>query len=157
MKDELDKLPTLTKALDLMYDEEAETYSLPTNVDPEGPIISADEIERLEHEKEDYSKARAIYKTVADKGMQSLDLLTTIADATQEPRAFEVIATLIKSLNETAKQMRELHVIGKPISKFNNIKETKAKDESSNINVEKALFVGSPTELLKAMNDANKT
>lgn len=149
-----DKLPALSDALDLMYDEAAEEYKLPANIESNVPVLSEEEVERLEHEKEDYDSARQIYKTVADKGLKSLDLLTIVAEATQEPRAFEVIATLIKSLNETAKQMREIHTVGKPVSKLAT--EKQKDDDPKSINVDKAVFVGSPAELLKAMNDANK-
>ena len=90
--------------------------------------------------KEDYDRSREIYKVVSEIGMTSLGKLQETADITGQPRAYEVLATMMRSLNETAKQMNDLH---------------KEKDESikrssnASVNVEKAVFVGSPSDLLK--------
>lgn len=102
---------------------------------------------RLHDEEEDYKKSRELNHVLAEIGINSLNELKNIAAITNEPRAFEVIATLIKSLNETSKQMNEIHVNKKTGVIDNN--------PNGNVTIDKAVFVGSHSDLLKTIRNAN--
>lgn len=92
----------------------------------------------------DYKKAREIYHKVGEAGKAAITELAHIAKITGEPRAYEVLATIIKSLNETAKQMHEMH--GKSSGETNN----------QTVNVDKAVFVGSQADILKLIRESKK-
>jgi Terminase DNA packaging enzyme len=102
--------------------------------------------DRVLDEEEDYRKTREIYNTVAEVGVLALSEIGQVAKSSNSPRAYEVIATLIKSLNETAKNMSELHLAEKTAA------EQKSK---SDVNIEKAVFVGSQADLLKSIREQN--
>lgn len=100
----------------------------------------------------DYKEARDNYKGLVTKGNHAIDHLLAIASDTEHPRAFEVVATLIKNTAEAnekllnmQKQMREMKGL--------------TKKESGGVNVDKAIFVGSTSQLnklLKAKNSDNE-
>lgn len=130
------------KELDAEKDNNG-TYSIqkvaPSNGELE--IVPAD---RQKDEEEDYQKTREIYSKVAEIGIENLQRISDVAEYTSEPRAFEVVAIIMKSLNETAKNLSDIHASRKP--------ET---GEKSSINVDKAVFVGSQADLLKAIKESN--
>lgn len=97
-------------------------------------------------EEEDYQKSREIYTKVAQFGLDNLERVSDVAELTNEPRAFEVVALIMKSLNETAKQLNDIHT---------ERKAAKNVQQGNNVSVEKAVFVGSPDELLKAVKNKN--
>ena len=77
------------------------------------------------------------------KGQDALNAALEVAKQSEHPRAFEVFATLLKNVGElndklleTQKKMREMD--GK-------------KKEVNNTNIDKAIFVGSTSELSKLL------
>lgn len=98
----------------------------------------------------DYEESRRTLKELVKKGNDAIDHLLAIATDTEHPRAFEVVATLIKN---TAEANEKLMVMQKAVRDMKNIK---AKDT---VNVDKAIFVGSTAELnklLKGKKDGNE-
>ena len=98
---------------------------------------------------DDYNKVRTNYEELIDKGKNAIDEIIDIAKNSQHPRAFEVAATLIKNVTEAneklillQKQMREM------------IKPDKG--SSIGTNIDKAIFIGSTSELLKALKNKNE-
>lgn len=148
---EHDPLPNVSEILNLGYDEPA-VPMIRSNTQP--AEISEEERTKLEHEKIDYDTARAIYHDVARHGIKALQTIEAIGEATSEPRSYEVMASLMRSLNETAKQLKELHAIGRPVSKVVDNKE----GDKSEVNIDKAVFFsGTQAELLRALKDANQS
>lgn len=87
--------------------------------------------------------ARKNIKDLIEKGNAAVDKILQVADHSEHPRAYEVAAGLIKSmadlnkdLLELQKRKRELQLPGK---------DTPSKD----VNIDKAVFVGSTAELMK--------
>jgi gas vesicle protein len=93
----------------------------------------------------DYDLSRKTFKSLITKGEEALDHLMDIAKDSEHPRAFEVAANLIKTVSDTTKELMELQKKNKDIRNVNQ--ETNA--NQNNINVEKAVFVGTPADLLK--------
>lgn len=58
---------------------------------------------------EDYNYTRDTCRDMVDKGKVALDKLIDLATASDSPRAFEVVATLIKNLAETTDRLMDLH------------------------------------------------
>jgi hypothetical protein len=96
---------------------------------------------------DDYNAARKNLKDLVSKGNVAIEQLMAIATDTEHPRAFEVVATLIKN---TAEANEKLMGIQKSIIELKNIKKN-----DSSVNVDKAIFVGSTSELSKLLRNRN--
>ena len=96
---------------------------------------------------DDYQESRQTLKDLVVKGNQAIDHLLAIASETEHPRAFEVVATLIKN---TAEANEKLMAMQKTIRELKNIKKN-----DSGVNVDKAIFVGSTSELSKLLKAKN--
>lgn len=95
----------------------------------------------------DYDEARQTLKSLVKKGNDAIDHLLAIATDTEHPRAFEVVATLIKN---TAEANEKLLAMQKTVRDMKNIKS-----KDAGVNVDKAIFVGSTSELSKLLKNKN--
>ena len=111
-------------------------------------ITPVDETKNLPVETEvpsntetDLEYARENYYHLIETGRRSLEDLVDVANQSQHPRAYEVIATLIKTITDTNDKVVDL--------------QKKAKDILSDSEVKKVtnnnLFVGSTTELTRIL------
>lgn len=96
---------------------------------------------------DDYEESRKTLKDLVLKGNQAIDHLLAIASETEHPRAFEVVATLIKN---TAEANEKLMAMQKTVRELKNIKKN-----DSGVNVDKAIFIGSTSELSKLLKNRN--
>jgi hypothetical protein len=95
----------------------------------------------------DFNMARSNIHEVIQNGSNAIDRLAQIADASQHPRAFEVLATLLKVQLDANKDLMELQ---------KKIREIQVADEPHNQdakNVTNNLFVGSTSELQKMIEN----
>ena len=85
--------------------------------------------------------ARTNMRTLIDNGNRALTELASVANQSESPRAYEVLATMMKNLAEMNKDLLELQ---------KRKKERAPHSESTKgVNIDKAVFVGSTNELLK--------
>lgn len=91
---------------------------------------------------EEYKYAQENLHNIIEKGTEALEEMLMIAKQTEQPRAFEVTASLIKTLSDANKDLLELK------SKQKSLKGEKASQKQ---NVTNALFVGSTAELQKLL------
>ena len=102
---------------------------------------------RLEQDlDQDYEESRKTIKELVNKGNQAIDHLLAIASESEHPRAFEVVATLIKN---TADANEKLMTMQKAVRDMKNIKQ------KSDVTVDKAIFIGSTSELSKLIKAQN--
>lgn len=91
----------------------------------------------------DLEYARENYYSMIEQGADGLQEILSIAKQSQHPRAFEVVATLMKTLADTNKNLVEL-----------SIKKNEEKNvQSGPDKVTQNLFVGSTAELQKMINE----
>jgi DNA-binding ferritin-like protein len=112
---------------------------------PEGePLAKVEKIEPPSNEnpdiESDYKYARENLYNVIERGSDALDNLVAIAQASEHPRAYEVVGSLIKTLTDANKDLLEIQ------SKVKKLKEETKKGPD---NVTNALFIGSTAELQK--------
>jgi dTDP-D-glucose 4,6-dehydratase len=119
----------------------------PIPVSQSKSLVPITENESKDHIESDYDLSRKTFKNLITKGEDALDLLMDIAGESQHPRAFEVAANLIKTVSDTTKELMELQ------KKTKEIRTTENKTEQSSINVEKAVFVGTPADLLRKIKE----
>jgi len=94
----------------------------------------------------DTNFARENIKQLINKGNKSLEELSTVANQSESPRAYEVLATMMKNLADMNKDLLELQ---------KRKRDLQPKESSQNLNIDKAVFVGSTAELVK-MIKSNK-
>jgi hypothetical protein len=76
-----------------------------------GEIISTDiqeSTKNLDLDK-DYKEVRDNLKDIVKKGTEAIDGISLVASETQHPRAYEVLATLIKSVADVNKDIMSIH------------------------------------------------
>jgi len=100
--------------------------------------------------REDFTFARANIREVVENASDAIAKLSVIADQSQNPRAFEVLAKLMDSVVSASKHLleiqKDIRVIDKPDVPNNDSVKT----------VNNNLFVGSTSELAKVIADMNK-
>lgn len=122
---------TLSDALDIEYAPVMHPVVVSVN----------DEIEPVNAIEDDAEYARQNLRSLIDKGNDAADHIISVAKQSDHPRAFEVVAGMLKNLADMNKDLLEIQKRKKDLT---GVAETK-----SNINVDKAVFVGSTTELVK--------
>jgi hypothetical protein len=104
------------------------TQSLPA------PIIVQSDIDS------DFEFARNNIRELAEKGKIAVDNILQVASATDHPRAYEVAANLLKSMADINKDLIELQ---------KKKRDLMPQKEQPQITVDKAVFVGSTSDLIK--------
>lgn len=95
--------------------------------------------------QDDAEYARKNLRTLIEKGNNAVDNIIEIAKQSEHPRAFEVAAGLLKNLADMNKDLMEIQKRKKDLSPVDPSAGAK------NINVDKAVFVGSTAELVKML------
>jgi len=99
----------------------------------------------------DYNKTRNNLHSLLSTGQEALNAALEVAQASENPRAFEVVGNLMKQLSEVNQQLMDLHQQKQKL-------DIPAKRESAVSNVtNNAIFVGSTNDLSKLINDMNKS
>jgi len=101
-------------------------------------------VETSNDDDADFEFARRNIKDLAEKGKIAVDNILEVARATDHPRAYEVAATLIKSVGDLNKDLMDLR-------KKRKLLMDNMSTSSPEINVNQAVFVGSTAELIKAI------
>lgn len=95
--------------------------------------------------EDDYEYARNRLRSIMDKGEMALDEIISVASQSQQPRAYEVVATMVKTLSDSGKDLLEL----------SKRKQDLQQDKGGPNTVNNNLFVGSTSELLKMLKKAD--
>ena len=119
---------------------------IPPNKEPE--IINTPHEE--DDIKADYNLSRRTFRDLINKGNQAMESLTDLAKESESPRAYEVLATMMRTVADTTKDLYDLQ------KKTKDLRDD-GKKEQPNVTVEKAVFVGSPTDLLKKIKEEQKS
>lgn len=95
--------------------------------------------------KADYNLSRRTFRSLIDKGNAAMENLTDLAKESESPRAYEVLATMMRTIADTTKDLYDLQ---------KKTKDLKGEDKKEAVvTVEKAVFVGTPTELLDRIKE----
>lgn len=93
----------------------------------------------------DFQKARENLKELVNLGFLAIDGVLKVASEGDSPRAYEVVAQMIKAVAETNKDLVELH------QRMKTIKQDKYEQKTVN-NTTNAIFLGSTKELQELIN-----
>ena len=106
-------------------------------------ILPKTEVVEVKDEVEDDAEfARQNLRDLIEKGSDAADHIIAVAKQSDHPRAFEVVAGMLKNLSDMNKDLLEIQ---------KRKQDLQPKVTQNNINVDKAVFVGSTAELLKQL------
>jgi 5'-3' exonuclease len=101
--------------------------------------------------KTDYEYSRDTYYELIQKGKNSLDLMIEVARESEHPRAFEVLATMIKNVSDVNDRLMDLNKKNRDI----NLKDQPNKPQAQIENQQNNIFLGSTAELQKLLQQTN--
>lgn len=129
-----DPVEKISKALDVVYD--------PSKIEVQSKELKT-EAKKIKAEKLDidFSMARNNMKELIGNGMNALDGIMKVAEASDAPRAYEVAALLIKTIADVNKDLIGMH------EKNANIQKEKITNITNN-----SIYVGSTTDLQNLIN-----
>ena len=102
------------------------------------PVVMDNSVNQIDADAE---FARNNIRTLITSGNKSIEELASVANQSESPRAYEVLATMMKNLAEMNKDLLELQKRKKELAPQS--------ETSKGVNIDKAVFVGSTNELLK--------
>ena len=91
-----------------------------------------------------YQQSRENLQGIIDQGKEAMEEILNIAKAGQHPRAFEVYGTLLKNMVDANKELLAIQ---------KQMRDMDKKKETNNTNIDKAIFVGSTSELSKFLKN----
>ena len=98
---------------------------------------------------EDYRLARKVLRNLIEKGNDAIDEINDLARQNEFARGYEVMATLIKTITDTTKELYGLQETTKRLKDAGKDDDPRMKGDHS-INVDKAVvFTGSASQLLE--------
>ena len=92
----------------------------------------------------DFEYARQTYHDILAKGSEAMEEMMEVARATEHPRAFEVLSTMMKTLADVNGNLLDLHKKKKDIDKKDQVPGLPPAGGTTN-----NLFIGSTAELQK--------
>ena len=120
---------------------------IPTPIDEQKKkstaIVPQDEPDLKTDLNDAYQQSRENLEDIISQGKEAMDEILQIAKAGQHPRAFEVYATLLKNMTEANDRLLKIQ---------KEMREMDKKKETTNNNIDKAIFVGSTEDLNKLLN-----
>jgi hypothetical protein len=130
----------LNKNLSEIFDIEPVEETTPVQT---MPVV----VETSDAVETDANYARENIRTLIDTGNKALNDLAYVANQSESPRAYEVLANMMKNLTEMNKDLLQLQKTKRELAPQSEV--------AKGVNIDKAVFVGSTTELLK-MIKSNK-
>jgi len=116
------------------------------NMNPLQPLLTS--AQRKSLVPTDYEYARGSMISVIEKGGEALNDMLSVAQQSQQPRAYEVVATLLKTIADTNKDLLELQKRHKDIESMDGPQTPQT--------INNNLFVGSTAELQKLIKQQNE-
>ena len=107
------------------------------------PTVSNKEEKRNFVHEQDYEYSRETYYDLIEKGRESLELMIEVARESEHPRAFEVLAGMIKGIADVNDKLMDLNKKQKEL-----LKDDRPADATTTNN---NLFVGSTSDLQRML------
>ena len=110
------------------------------------PVSTTEVVEVKDPVEDDAEFARQNLRDLIEKGNDAADHIISVAKQSDHPRAFEVVAGMLKNLADMNKDLLE-------VQKRKQDLQPKTTNNTQNLNIDKAVFVGSTAELLKQLKE----
>lgn len=137
---------TLSEALDTEF----ATDLVPVNEESKELAIPEEKNTDAEEAEADFGDVRLTLQELIRTGSQAVTDMHDIAKNDEQARSFEVLATLIKTVSETAEKLLDSHEKKKKIRGMDSEKKI-AQPDVGGVSIDKAVFVGTTSDLLKQL------
>src|SRR6056300_701567 len=124
------------------------SFDEPPVAKPPAPVVIEHASDDEERANKDYQYARENFYNVIETGTKALEDMLDVAKASEHPRAYEVVSTIMKTLVDANKDLVAMSEKKEKDSK----QETQDGKNVTNNN----LFVGSTAELQQLLKDMRK-
>ena len=127
-----------------------EVFDSDSNIVKESSVIKKEIVDIKTSEtdvRRDYEYTRGNLYSLIEKGQEAINGILELAQEGQQPRSYEVVGQLIKSVGDVSDKLIDLQ---------QKMKDLNKEDKSSPTTVNNALFVGSTAELQKLLKDGFK-
>ena len=108
--------------------------------------VTTEVVEVKDPIEDDAEFARQNLRDLIEKGNDAADHIISVAKQSDHPRAFEVVAGMLKNLADMNKDLLE-------VQKRKQDLQPKVTNNTQNLTIDKAVFVGSTAELLKQLKE----
>ena len=124
----------------------------------EPDLLSLFELDNVNLDKDlrlDYETSRQTSLELIEKGKIAIDEMLMFAKESESARAYEVVATMIKTISETNEKILDMNKKIRDITNYQKNKDNINKGTTNNI--EKAvIFTGTTAELTKVIKEINE-
>jgi hypothetical protein len=128
----------------LLNDKLSEALDIEPLVINQTEVVATEIVTTNNVVEDDAEFARRNLKSLIEKGNTAVDGILNVASATDHPRAFEVAATMLKTMADMNKDLLEIQ---------KRKRDLQPQITNHTVNVDKAVFVGSTAELLKQLKE----
>jgi hypothetical protein len=105
----------------------------------------------------DVTYVREQMKQLIDDGRSALNGIMELAAAGEESRPYEIVAELIQSITNANKELINIHKVRKEALKTGQeAKVVPAPGSPGNVTIDKAVFVGTASDLLRELQKARR-
>ena len=113
----------------------------------EGKVIERTVVPTDDKMDKDYEYARSNFYNVIESGTEALEQMLEVAKASEHPRAYEVVSTIMKTLVDANKDLVKMSTDKLKVESESNVDSAKGVTTNNN------LFVGSTNELQQLLKD----
>mgnify|MGYP000039851316 FL=1 len=144
----------LEKSLEQIFDMPEDSPSIAQSKDLEiseasSPVVVHD-TDQTKDIDSDYMYARENLYSIIENGSAALNALVNVANASESPRAYEVVSHLMKTLTDANKDLLEIQ------GKVKKLKEETPNNQNASV-TNNSLFIGSTMELQQLLLDPTNT
>lgn len=93
----------------------------------------------------DYEYSRQTYYDLIEKGREGIEEMIEVARSSEHPRAYEVLAKLIKDVGDVSDKLMDLNKKHQDINKVEDKPQLEHKTQNN-------VFIGSTTDLQRMLN-----
>ena len=132
----------------MSHDKIADALGISNEVVPydEEKKITVKKLDTGQDQIDDYVLTRSTLRSLIEVGANSLTELLTVAQSSQKARDYEVAAKMMDTLAGITKTMKDLHKKELDTSEISKV-------TNENVSVDKAIFVGTTKDLMKALRE----
>jgi len=114
----------------------------------EGKVVQRTEVPTDDKMNKDYEYARSNFYNVIESGTEALENMLDVAKASEHPRAYEVVSTIMKTLVDANKDLVKMST-----DKIKAESEIDGGEVPKGLTTNNNLFVGSTNELQQLLKD----
>jgi hypothetical protein len=115
----------------------------------EGKVVERKVVPTDDKMDKDYEYARSNFYNVIESGTEALEQMLDVAKASEHPRAYEVVSTIMKTLVDANKDLVKMSTDKVKV-------EEESREDSPKLTTNNNLFVGSTNELQQLLKDIKK-